>query len=115
MVERIKRSAHSESVYLAMVEIVQGILRLAEEEHYLEEDGYVEIPSYFKDKIGKLREVIMYVHPPKTRAELEEFLKCFDSENFSPSIKRRERAFEIYYIGADLYERAQARDKEENS
>jgi hypothetical protein len=115
MVKRIKRSAYSESAYLAMEEIVQGILRLAEAEHYLEENGYFELPSYFKERVGKLKEVITYMHPPKTRAELEEFLKCFDSGDFSPVMRKRERVLEIYYIGANLFERAKAGDKEENS
>jgi|SRR5579884_334484 len=115
MVKSIKKSAYSEAAYLSMQEIVHGILRLAEAEHYIEEDGYLEIPSYFKERVSKLREVIMYVHPPKTRAELEEFLKCFDSKDFSPSIRRRERVFEIYYIGADIFEKQKARAKKENS
>ena len=115
MAKDIKRSAYLEEAYLAMEEIVKGIFRLAEAEHYLEEDGYHEIPSYFEQRVGKLREVVMYVYPPKTREELEEFLKCFDSEDFSPSIRRRERVLEIYYIGANLLERKKARAKKENS
>ncbi len=115
MVKNIKRSAYSESAYLAMQEIVQGIFRLAEAEYYLEEDGYFELPSYFKERVGKLKEVITFVHPPRTRAELEEFLSCFDSGDFSPVMRKRERVLEIYYIGANIFEREKARDKKENS
>jgi hypothetical protein len=115
MVKNIKRSAYFESAYLAMQEIVQGIFRLSEAEHYLEEDGYFQVPSYFKERVGKLREVITCVHPPRTRAELEEFLRCFDSGDFSPVIRKKERELEIYYIGASIFEREKTRAKKENS
>ena len=115
MVKDIKRIVYLESAYPALSKIVQGIIELAEAESYLGEDGYFELPFYFRERVSKLREVITRVHPPEKGSELEEFLRCFDSGDFSPLMRKRKRELEVWYLEAKAYEREKTRAKEKNS
>jgi hypothetical protein len=109
MVKDIKRITYFEFAYPALRKIIEGILELAEAESYLGEDGYFELPMYFRERITKLRDVITRVREPEKASEIEVFLNCFDSGDFSPILKRRERELDVWYIGARAYEREKAK------
>jgi len=109
MVKDIKRITYFEFAYPALRKIIEGILELAEAESYLGEDGYFLLPPYFRERITKLRDVITRVWIPEKASEIEVFLSCFDSGDFSPILKRRERELDVWYIGARAYEREKAK------
>jgi hypothetical protein len=109
MVRDIKRITYLEFAYPALRKIIEGIILLAEAESYLGEDGYFELPGYFRERITNLRDVITRIRVPERASEMELFLRCFDSGDFSPILKRRERELDVWYIGARAYEREKAK------